>query len=143
LRYRGAAMAEFWRALRTLKALQAEPALSTGAPLQASPTRPAARPASADRSPPNEPERGAERRVAYVLPEPAATGRTLHEAANLWRPNEPESAAAPHAPAPGKSADRPPRMQPSGPAAGYSCAAPPGLLPAHAARRIEAAADDP
>jgi hypothetical protein len=92
LRYRGAAMAEFWRALRTLKALQAEQALSTGAPLAASPTRPAARPPSADRSPPNEPERVAERRVAYVLPEPAATGRALHEAANLWRPNEPEPA---------------------------------------------------
>ena len=35
LRYRGAAMAEFWRALRTLKALQAEQALSTDAPLAA------------------------------------------------------------------------------------------------------------
>ena len=31
LRYRGAAMAEFWRALRTLKALQAEQALGTDA----------------------------------------------------------------------------------------------------------------
>ena len=30
LRYRGAAMAEFWRALRTLKALQAEQAAEAG-----------------------------------------------------------------------------------------------------------------
>ena len=39
LRYRGAAMAEFWRALRTLKALQAEPALATGPPWRRTPRR--------------------------------------------------------------------------------------------------------
>jgi hypothetical protein len=39
LRYRGAAMAEFWRALRTLKALQAEQAAETGPALAAHPWR--------------------------------------------------------------------------------------------------------
>ena len=49
LRYRGAAMAEFWRALRTLKALQAEQALEAeqsleaDAALAAPPLRPAVR----------------------------------------------------------------------------------------------------
>ena len=37
LRYRGAAMAEFWRALKTLKALQAEQAIDTGPALEARP----------------------------------------------------------------------------------------------------------
>jgi hypothetical protein len=74
LRYRGAAMAEFWRALRTLKALQAEarahaptsaeagigvPALSV--PVPATSARPPSCPVRLDRSParaacPNEPE---------------------------------------------------------------------------------------
>ena len=74
LRYRGAAMAEFWRALKTLKALQAEQgrendaalAIEAGravahranaaapAPLAAPPQRPAARP---NRARPNEPAR--------------------------------------------------------------------------------------
>jgi hypothetical protein len=40
LRYRGAAMAEFWRALRTLKALQAEQALDTGPAWQRTGRRP-------------------------------------------------------------------------------------------------------
>ena len=86
LRYRGAAMAEFWRALKTLKALQAEqalqaeareagqaleagqarqagqahqsrPALATPS-LEKLPKAPTARPALADRAQPNEPERG-------------------------------------------------------------------------------------
>ena len=59
LRYRGAAMAEFWRALRTLKALQAEQALETdaapgGAP---APARGAAgaRPTSRNRTNPSAP----------------------------------------------------------------------------------------
>jgi hypothetical protein len=53
LRYRGAAMAEFWRALRTLKALQAEQALPVEQALETSPAlaphplRPAARPSPA------------------------------------------------------------------------------------------------
>ncbi len=50
LRYRGAAMAEFWRALRTLKALQAEQALETDAALAAPALRPAAQPPLASRS---------------------------------------------------------------------------------------------
>ena len=56
LRYRGAAMAEFWRALRTLKALQAEQALEADAAPAAHPIRPAVRPRLADRAQPNEPE---------------------------------------------------------------------------------------
>jgi hypothetical protein len=88
MRYRSAAMAEFMRALRTLKALQAEaaqPAMAASAP----------RPKIAQRVAPNEPKRGAlhrpERHLAYVLPEPAGPGRTLHEAAARWMPNEPEA----------------------------------------------------
>ena len=74
MRYRGAAMAEFWRALKTLKALQAEaradaaaaaevPELPVAAPalVDARPPRPAAHPKIAHPSGPNEPER---------LPEP-------------------------------------------------------------------------
>jgi hypothetical protein len=64
LRYRGAAMAEFWRALRTLKALQAEQAAETGAaldahPLEVHPKTPAARPPLVQRAQPDEAERGA------------------------------------------------------------------------------------
>ena len=94
LRYRGAAMAEFWRALKTLKALQAEQAavleqaagadlapelpvtqLAAPAPVRAQPSRPAARLAHADRRGPNEPEP----LMAYVLPEPPIAGPALHE----------------------------------------------------------------
>jgi hypothetical protein len=78
LRYRGAAMAEFWRALRTLKALQAEQAAT---PMGAS----APRPPIARRLAPNEPEH----RMEYVLPEPPMPGRTLHEAATPPWPPEP------------------------------------------------------
>jgi hypothetical protein len=63
LRYRGAAMAEFWRALRTLKALQAEQAKpvehAAGAArvLAAPPKRPPVSPAPVVTCPaPNEPE---------------------------------------------------------------------------------------
>ena len=88
LRYRGAAMAEFWRALRTLKALQAEQAAT---PVGAS----APRPEIARRLTPDEPERCAERLVEYVLPEPTTPGRTLHEPAapapRGLESNEPES----------------------------------------------------
>ena len=59
LRYRGAAMAELMRALRTLKALQAEQAVGTGPALAARPKRSAARPPIAHRPQPSEPERGA------------------------------------------------------------------------------------
>jgi hypothetical protein len=108
MRYRSAAMAEFWRALKTLKALQAEPAdmleqpagadlapelpvtkLAAPAPVRAQPSRPAARRAHADRRGPNEPER----LMAYLLPEPPIAGPALHEppaSAPCREPNEPE-----------------------------------------------------
>ena len=97
-RYRGAAMAEFWRALRTLKALQAEQALrgqqalgpmppwrrsrsgprrGHGSPSCASRTNPSAAPCA---------------RPQYVLSEPPASG-ALHEPAVPWLPNEPEAGA--------------------------------------------------
>jgi hypothetical protein len=94
LRYRGAAMAEFWRALKTLKALQAEQAAETGPTLEARPAprpvRPAARPPLARHQRPDEPERATEPRLEYVLSEPPAVGCSLHEPAACWRPNEPE-----------------------------------------------------
>jgi hypothetical protein len=67
LRYRGAAMAEFWRALRTLKALQAEQALDTGPALAAHRKAPAARPALVHRPQPDEPKRGAEPRLELCV----------------------------------------------------------------------------
>jgi hypothetical protein len=91
LRYRGAAMAEFWRALHTLKALQAEQALETSPALAAHPLRPAARPPLVHRPQPNEPECGAMPEPEYPPSEPPAPARTLHEPAAPWRPNEPES----------------------------------------------------
>jgi hypothetical protein len=99
LRYRGAAMAEFWRALRTLKALQAEQAagqaIETGPALAARPTEAkpkasAARPPLGHRQRPDEPERAAEHRMAYVMPEPPVAARVLHEPAAPWLPSEPE-----------------------------------------------------
>ena len=81
LRYRGAAMAEFWRALRTLKALQAEP---TGTrPVGAS----ASRPESVRRLTTNEPERWPQHRLDTLIHEPS---RGLHELPAIWQPNEPE-----------------------------------------------------
>jgi hypothetical protein len=115
LRYRGAAMAEFWRALKTLKALQAEqaaaPEMSAAAHAAAErtvPTPPAriARPMpdrlASRRNPneprpqaqPDEPERAAARRLAYLPSEPGSGGRTLHEPAATWLPNEPETGRA-------------------------------------------------
>ena len=81
-------MAEFWRALRILKALQAEQALGTDAALAAHPLPPAARPRLADRAQPNEPER-ALARPQYLLSEPPTPG-ALHEPSAPWLPNEPE-----------------------------------------------------
>jgi hypothetical protein len=96
MRYRSAAMAEFMRALRTLKALQAEAAameLHDAAP--APPLRLAKRPALAARARPNEPECRAsstrEPRLEYLLTDHPAPG-ALHEPAAPW-PNEPESGA--------------------------------------------------
>jgi hypothetical protein len=116
LRYRGAAMAEFWRALRTLKALQAEqptlrdmsaegyPAAERTAPPPPAqmaprpiPDRPAARQNTNEPRPPaqpDEPEGAAPRRLEYVVAEPAISEPMLHEPAALWLPNEPESGRA-------------------------------------------------
>jgi hypothetical protein len=87
LRYRGAALAEFWRALRTLKALQAEQALETAPapeahPLAARPPRPAPRSPLVQRPQPDEPERGAG-------PRPECPAR----ASRPWLPSEPETGA--------------------------------------------------
>jgi hypothetical protein len=87
LRYRSAATAEFMRALRTLKALQAE-AAATG-PSLADPTGPTPRPAIEGRRQPNEPERRPLHE--YIIPDPPGAGRTLHEPAAPWMPNEPEA----------------------------------------------------
>jgi hypothetical protein len=96
-------MAEFWRALGTLKALQAEQATGTGPalaahrlqvhPLEAHPMTPAAPPPLVHRPQPNEPERGAGRRLQNVLAEPPPPGRTLHEPTAQTQPNEPERAS--------------------------------------------------
>ena len=112
LRYRGAAMAEFWRALRTLKALQAEQALEAGQgietslPVAAHPVEPAARPPLALRPQPNEPERCPQHRLDALIPAP---GRGLHESPASWQPNEPEPLPA-----------DPPRRLSRGPAHGRS-----------------------
>jgi hypothetical protein len=106
LRYRGAAMAEFWRALRTLKALQAAQATATGPALAAHPLRPTVRPPLADGSQPNQPERGALPRPAYMLSVPFPSG-ALHEPAAPWLPNEPEISPAGRAAAAAGSRTRP------------------------------------
>jgi hypothetical protein len=100
LRYRGAAMAEFWRALRALKALQAEP---TGTrPVGAS----ASRPEIVPRLTTNEPERCPQHRLDRLIHEPS---RGLHESPAIWQPNEPEPMPA-----------NPPRRLSRGPAHGRS-----------------------
>jgi hypothetical protein len=80
LRYRGAARAEFWRALRTLKALQAEqagaelPVAVPGPVLTRRGGSPARLPA--DRRPgPNEPERRRESRLSAIRVRPARPAR--------------------------------------------------------------------
>jgi hypothetical protein len=120
LRYRGAAMAEFWRALRTLKALQAEQARDAGlAPAAHAtgahrPKAPSLAPAAspwplAHRPQPNEPERALAR--PEYLNDPPASG-ALHEPAASWLPNEPESVR--HAvPAPPSRATAKPHPRPS------------------------------
>jgi hypothetical protein len=98
LRYRGAAMAEFWRALKTLKALQAdqareaEQALESGLAAAAHPVKPAAQPPIAHRLRPNEPERrsasASEPLLEYVLPDRPAPA-ALHEPAPPGRRTNP------------------------------------------------------
>ena len=97
MRYRNAAMAEFMRALRTLKALQAEQAEehAAGAEVREMPPRQPRVPARlASRPAPNEPERRPLHE--YVIPDQAGPGRTLHEPAACWTPNEPEPARDRH-----------------------------------------------
>ena len=92
MRYRSAAMAEFWRALKTLKALQAEQAAEQAAGAQALEMAPQAAPCAGARSRPvprrTNPSAG--RCNEYVIPDQAGPGRTLHEPAARWMPNEPE-----------------------------------------------------
>jgi hypothetical protein len=95
LRYRGAAMAEFMRSLRTLKALQAEQAVANepalaAHPLVVHPKAPAARPPLVHRPQPDEPEPAAARRLQYMMPEPPTAGCILHEPPASWMPNEPD-----------------------------------------------------
>jgi hypothetical protein len=105
LRYRSAALAEFMRALKTLKALQAERAAEQAAgadrareisatQLAARPPRPAARRAPAEPRGPNEPEHRAPNE--YVIPDQPGCGLTLHEPVAPWRPNEPEPERSTH-----------------------------------------------
>jgi hypothetical protein len=94
LRYRSAAMAEFWRALKTLKALQAEQAVTTGPalamqPVEVPPKWPTARPSLVRQ--PNEPDRAAGRSLPYAMPDQPPPGRALHEPAAPWTPKEPET----------------------------------------------------
>jgi hypothetical protein len=106
LRYRGATMAEFWRALRTLKALQAEQALEDAPALASPPLRIAPRPQLARHQQPNEPERCPQHRRDTLIPEPS---RGRHESPAIWQPNEPEPTPA-----------NPPRRLSRGPAHGRS-----------------------
>ena len=119
-------MAEFGRALKTLKALQAEQAAAMGvhvaapAPVPAQPPGPAARPKIAPRPGPSEPERRREsppeRRLEYVLPDRPLPGHALHEPAAAWLPDEPEagqrvrSAPAPRGLMPNEPGQAPRRM---------------------------------
>jgi hypothetical protein len=97
-------MAEFWRALKTLKALQAEPArqaqqaLGTPPalappPLEKHPNGPAAQPPLAHRLRPDEPEHGAGHQLDSLPSTPLVPGGALHEPAAPWLPNEPERGA--------------------------------------------------
>jgi hypothetical protein len=119
LRYRGAAMAELMRSLKTLKALQAEQAAATGPavaarPPEVHPKTHATPPRLVHRAQPDEPERAAGHRLHYVMPDPR--GRTLHEPAPPWTPNEPEPApATPPAPASAQARSGPGRTNPDRP----------------------------
>jgi hypothetical protein len=99
-RYRGAAMAEFWRALKMLKAVQTEQAKPVerapraGLALVAPDSRPAARATVAPHAKPNKPEPRALLRLDEVTPEPGAPGRALHEPAAPWLPDKPETGGA-------------------------------------------------
>jgi hypothetical protein len=116
LRYRGAAMAEFWRALKTLKALQAEPAREAGQAIEAGlagaahRTKAAAQPPLAARAQPNEPERAAKPPLEYAMPDPHERGRTLHEPAASWLPNEAAAPRLPNEPTPWSGSTKDPGL---------------------------------
>ncbi|MGH6902782.1 MAG: hypothetical protein ACREIR_08580 [Geminicoccaceae bacterium] len=104
LRYRGAALAELMRSLRTLKALQAEQAAppvedsSAALALAAAGGRPATRATLSQRPEPNEPERRGALRLDHVMPDPPAAAHTLHEAAAPWSPRRPDPEHLPNEP---------------------------------------------
>jgi hypothetical protein len=79
-------MAEFWRALCTLKALQAEQAANAMEVAESRPVARVSRPLE-----PNEPQRGAAPRLDYVMPDSPMPGPTLHEPAAPWLPHRPET----------------------------------------------------
>ncbi|MEM7022273.1 MAG: hypothetical protein AAF637_06720 [Pseudomonadota bacterium] len=86
LRYRGTALAELWRALRTLKALQAEKVAGSG-PDIAPPARPAGPPPAALQQIPNEPKC----RSKADIP---ANVRGAHDAGSAAFPTAPMQASA-------------------------------------------------
>ena len=98
LRYRGAAQAELTRALRTLKALQAEqprPVEHAAGPalgLEASGRRPATRASVSPRSQPIEPERRDACQLVSErgMPDEPESGRTVGQPAACWTPDEPD-----------------------------------------------------
>jgi hypothetical protein len=99
VRYRGAAMAEFWRALRTLKAFQPEHTarrVGATAPAPARKGRSALRSQIDHRFEPNEPSVDDLLRLGDLLglgdrfAAPPVSGRGLQEAPAPWTPNEPE-----------------------------------------------------
>ena len=109
LRYRSAAMAEFWRALKTLKALQAEQAADTGLIL-AHPI-PQGRRGHLPR--PNEPERPAAPDLDY-LPGAPPEFAARPPLAQRPQPNEPETSRAQHAAAPASgTSPKPYRTRPN------------------------------
>jgi hypothetical protein len=104
LRYRGGALAEFWRVLRTLKALQAEQA-----------QRP--EPAPAPRELPDEPESDFAPQPTAKEPAPVAVATVpaaivFDRAARTKLPDEPESGGTPREtePAPAVNEPGPARM---------------------------------
>jgi hypothetical protein len=107
LRYRGAALAEFWRALKTLKALQAEQAAVPVEPaagvlaLDARGSSTTAGVPSAHRPRPNEPgPRSTPCETTVWGTTERQPPRTLHEPPARWTPNEPD---------PGRDSARTPR----------------------------------
>jgi hypothetical protein len=102
LRYRGSTLAELWRALRTLKALQAEQAARAGAtPAElptAEPTAPEARRLPEPRGMPIEPETSTKPRACAGPADPAVPGSSKPLPAPAWPPHWPLPATAPSAP---------------------------------------------